>query len=126
MSNPEWIIDGNYGSTMEMRLKNCDTVFFLDYSTEVCISGIKERQGKVRSDMPWVENGNTDEEFISFIKGYNFESRPKVLELLKKYSSKNIIVFNSREESEKYLAVLKSTNNTEYSQGPFSTFYIEQ
>ena len=24
----EWIIDGNYGRTLEMRFKECDTVFF--------------------------------------------------------------------------------------------------
>lgn len=24
----QWIIDGNYGSTIEMRLQACDTVFF--------------------------------------------------------------------------------------------------
>ena len=27
----EWILDGNYGSTLELRLKECDTVIFLDY-----------------------------------------------------------------------------------------------
>jgi len=29
-----WIIDGNYGRTLEMRLKKCDTVLFLDYPTK--------------------------------------------------------------------------------------------
>ncbi len=58
MSTSKWIIDGNYGSTMEMRIKDCDTVFFLDYSTEVCIEGIELRKGQARSDMPWVENDN--------------------------------------------------------------------
>lgn len=42
----KWIIDGNYGSTMEIRLQACDTVIFLDYTLEVCLEGIKERRGK--------------------------------------------------------------------------------
>ena len=107
MKSPKWIIDGNYASTMETRLKECDTVFFLDYPTEVCIAGIEERKGQPRSDMPWTENGNTDEEFISFVNSYNSESRPLVINLLKKYSSKKVIVFHSREESEEYLSGLK-------------------
>ena len=48
----EWIIDGNYLSTMEWRIGACDTVIFLDYSTEVCLGGIRERRGKPRQDMP--------------------------------------------------------------------------
>lgn len=98
----KWIIDGNYGSTMELRLAACDTVFFLDYPLEVCLGGIKERRGKPRSDMPWIET-ETDEEFIEFIKNYNSESKPKVLALLEKYCDKNIIIFKSREESDEYL-----------------------
>ena len=35
----EWIIDGNYGRTVEMRLKECDTVFLFDLPTEVCLQG---------------------------------------------------------------------------------------
>jgi len=107
MSNSKWIIDGNYGGSMEMRIKECDTVFFLDYATELCIQGIESRKGQPRSDMPWIENDNTDNDFISFINNYNSESRPKVLDLMKKYASKNIIVFHSREESEEYLSSLK-------------------
>lgn len=105
MSKPLWIIDGNYNSSMELRLKECDTVFFLDYPTQVCIKGIETRIGKPRSDMPWIESG-TDEEFAAFVRSFNEEIRPGVIELLQKYSSKSIVIFSSREESEKYLAEL--------------------
>lgn len=102
----EWIIDGNYGSTMETRMSACDTVFFLDLPTDVCLDGIRERRGKPRSDMPWVENED-DEEFIEFIKSYNSESRPTVMSLLEKYGDKNIVIFGSREEIDDFLNDLK-------------------
>lgn len=100
----EWIIDGNYGSTMELRLQACDTVFFLDYPLEVCLNGIKERKGKARADMPWTENTDEeDAEFIEFIKNYNSESRPTVMELLAKYQDKDIYIFRSRSEADEFL-----------------------
>ncbi len=100
----EWIIDGNYGSTIELRLQACDTVIFLDYPLEICLSGIKDRKGKVRSDMPWVETDDEeDSEFIEFIKNYNSQSRPKVMELLDKYFYKDIFVFTNRNEAEEFL-----------------------
>ena len=102
LSKDEWIIDGNYGSTMEMRITECDTVFFLDYSTDICISGIKDRMGKTRPDMPWIET-EEDPEFLEFIRNYNTESRPEVLELLNKYNEKNIIIFNNRDDADAYL-----------------------
>ena len=104
LTKDEWIIDGNYGSTMEMRLKVCDTVFFLDYPAQVCLKGIEDRKGKVRSDMPWVET-ETDAEFMDFVQKFNIESRPKILEILEKYTDKNIYVFQSRAEADAYLGV---------------------
>ena len=98
----EWIIDGNYGSTMELRMAACDTVIFLDYPPQVCLDGIKERRGKPRSDMPWTET-EEDAEFIEFIKSYNEQQKPKVLALFKKYSDKNIIILKSREQADAFL-----------------------
>ena len=102
LAQPEWIIDGNYSSTMEMRMKECDTVFFLDYPTEICLDGIKQRKGKPRSDMPWIETED-DDEFLEFIRNYNNVSRPAVLELLQKYSDKNIFIFTDRKDAEQFL-----------------------
>ena len=102
LAKDEWIIDGNYASTLEMRIKECDTVFFLDYPTDVCLAGLAERHGKPRTDIPWVEDG-FDEEFINFVKRYNVENRPTVMELLERYSYKNIIIFRSRNEADSYI-----------------------
>jgi len=103
LENSEWIIDGNYASTMELRMQKCDTVIFLDYSSDVCLSGIKERKGKERSDMPWVEDEEEDPEFIAFIKSYNSQNRPQVMELLKRYSHKDIYIFTNRNQAEEFL-----------------------
>ena len=102
LKNNEWIIDGNYGSTMELRMAACDTVIFLDYPLDICLDGIKERRGKPRSDMPWIET-EEDEEFIEFIKNYNEQQKPKVIELFEKYSDRNIIIFKSREQADAFL-----------------------
>ena len=102
LEKDEWIIDGNYSSTMELRMVACDTVIFLDYPLEICLDGIKERRGKPRSDMPWIET-EEDAEFIEFIKSYNEQQKPKVLELLEKYSDKNIVIFKSREQTDAFL-----------------------
>ena len=102
LEKDEWIIDGNYSSTMELRMVACDTVIFLDYPLDVCLDGIRERRGKPRSDMPWIET-EEDSEFIEFIKNYNEQQKPKVLELLKKYNDKNIIILESREQADAFL-----------------------
>ena len=99
---PEWIIDGNYGSTLELRMEACDTIIFLDYPLEVCLSGVEERRGKPRADMPWVET-EPDLEFIEFIIKFNEESKPKIVGLLEQYKNKNIIVFTSRADADEYL-----------------------
>ncbi len=98
----EWIIDGNYSRTLDTRLESCDTVFFLDMPLEVCLDGIKKRQGKPRADMPWVEVVQ-DKEFIQYVKDFSATQRPKILELLKKHGNKNIIVFNTRAEIDNFL-----------------------
>lgn len=106
MKNSKWIIDGNYASTMELRIKEADTIIFLDYPLDVCLDGIMERKGKARSDMPWIEPNEYDEEFIAFIKNFNTQSRPQIIELLNKYSYKEIHIFESRDEADDYLTTL--------------------
>lgn len=96
-----WIIDGNYNRTMEMRMEACDTIFFLDYPVEVCLEGAHARKGTMRPDLPWTEGEDeaVEEEFLQFIRSFQEDGRPQILERLEKYKDKQIFVFNSREEA---------------------------
>ena len=106
IAREEWIMDGNYGSTVEWRIAACDILFFLDYPAEVCLAGVRARRGQKRSDMPWVEEGD-DEEFLDFIRAFESESKPRILELLEKYPDKAVVRFTSRDEAEEYLEKLE-------------------
>lgn len=100
---PEWIIDGNYGRTIEMRLQQCDTVFLFDLPTDICLQGATARLGKGRYDLPWIEN-ELDPEFEGFIKDFSEKSLPKIYDLLEKYKEKiQVIIFKSRDEADCYI-----------------------
>ncbi len=101
-----WIVDGNYSATMELRFSKCDTVFFFDLPTEICLEGIKCRIGVARPDLPWIESG-VDYEFENFVRRYNSDSRPSVERLIEKFTSINVIRFNSREQADAFLEGIK-------------------
>ena len=105
----QWIIDGNYGSTIEMRMIQCDTVILFDLPTEVCLQGVTERIGKERYDLPWLET-ELDPEFRQFIEDFPKDTLPYIYELIEKYKDeKRIIIFKSREESDEYLKTLRKS-----------------
>ena len=102
-SLPEWIIDGNYSRTIEMRLKECDTVFLFDLPVELCIQGATERIGKGRYDFPWLET-ELDPEFENFIKEFPKTTLPQIYDLIEKYrNEKQFVIFKSREDADEYL-----------------------
>ena len=102
LATDAWIIDGNYASTMELRMQFCDTVILLDFPTEVCLRGIRERLGKPRPDMPWVET-EEDSEFMDYVSSFQTTNRPAIYELLSRYPSIKQIVLRSRKEADDFL-----------------------
>mgnify|MGYP001046938785 FL=1 len=99
----KWIIDGNYGRTLEMRIQACETIFLLDFPVEECLAGAESRIGKQRVDMPWIET-EFDEEFRQWIIDFPKNELPIVYELLDRYKSeKSIYVFRSRADIDDYL-----------------------
>lgn len=103
----QWIIDGNYKRTIEIRLKECDTVFLFDLPTEVCLQGATDRIGKGRYDLPWIET-ELDPEFKQFIEEFSEKTLPYIYKLIDKYKSeKQVIIFKSREDADDYIKLLE-------------------
>lgn len=104
LRQPTWIIDGNYGSTLEQRLQRAETVFFLDYDIQICFNSVLERRGKERPDMPWIEQEGEepDWEFLDLIRSFSQKGRKQILELMERYPEKDWIVFQNRAEGEGY------------------------
>lgn len=106
-----WIIDGNYQRTLEIRLKECDTVFLMDISLEECLSGAKSRIGKKREDMPWIES-EFDQEFKQEIIDFPKEQLSQIYKLLKEYQGKReIVIFKSRKQADDYLNEFESAHS---------------
>ena len=104
---PKWIIDGNYKRTIEMRMKQCDTVFLFDLPVEMCLQGVTDRVGKERYDLPWLET-QVDPEFRQFIEDFPKDTLPYIYELIEKYKDdKRVIIFKSREEADGFIEKLR-------------------
>lgn len=103
-----WIIDGNFARTLPKRLEYCDTVFFLDFPTDVCLEGVNHRIGTKREDMPWIEQ-EFDEEFRQYIIDFPAERRPQMIAALDDAAAHRdvrIHTFTSREELAQALACI--------------------
>lgn len=106
LKKDRWIIDGNYQRTLKPRLRECDTVFLLDFPLETCLAGAASRIGKSREDLPWIER-EFDGEFKQWIIDFPKTQLPQIYRLLEEYrSGREIIIFKSRKEAGDYLRAL--------------------
>lgn len=91
----EWIMDGNFSGTLEMRIEACDAVIFLDLPRTVCIWRILKRvafyKKGSRPDMAEGCDERFDWEFIKWVWDYPNRTKPKVEALLKKYQNEKAI-----------------------------------
>ena len=88
----------------------CDTVFLMDYPTDVCLAGAAARVGQVREEMPWTEE-TLDPEFAQYIRDFAARQLPRVYELLAQYGEgRNIVIFHSREEADAWLRLYEARN----------------
>lgn len=114
LANKEsWIMDGNYGSTIDVRIARADTVFYLDHSTIQCLWRISKRiykyNGTERPDMPEGCKERFDLEFYHYVATFNLMRRKPLLDKLKRVEGeKSIHIFNNDQASETYLNELRS------------------
>ncbi|MEO8073409.1 MAG: DNA topology modulation protein [Acidobacteriota bacterium] len=103
----EWIMDGNFGGTIDLRLAACDTVITLDLPRTVCVYRVLKRRLKYRStNRPDMSEGcheKIDFEFLQWIWNYSKNNKPQITEKLKRFGNeKTIIRLKSKREVENF------------------------
>ncbi len=108
LASDAYIIDGNYGRTLERRIAAADTVFLFDLPTDVCLDGIRSRAGALREDMPWVEDPDCpDAEFLSWVTTFAETQLPRIYALLAQYQAQlSLTVFHSHDAADAYIDAL--------------------
>ncbi len=81
LAQERWIIDGNYGSVLPMRLERADTVVWLDYPTWLCLGRALKRwwqyRGVARPDMTEGCPERLNLEFLHYIAAFRSSWRAR-------------------------------------------------
>lgn len=115
LKKESWIMDGNFGGTMDLRLAACDTAILLDLPRSVCLYRVLKRRLKYRNtNRPDMSEGcheQIDYEFLKWIWDYPKTKKLRVEEKLKRFENeKAIIRLKSQREVEEFF-VNYSQNN---------------
>ena len=110
VDNINWIIDGNYGGSLDIRLSKADTVIFLDYNKYICLYRIIKRWiqyfGKTRIDMAEGCNEKIDLPFIKFVWNFPKKPRKKIIDKLNEYNELNKIILKNPKETKIFLKMI--------------------
>ncbi len=109
VQKPSWIMDGNYSETMDIRIKNADTIIYLDYPILKCFWRVIKRvfkyNGIQRSDMANGCKEEFDLEFLYFVLMFNIRFRKEILTKLNLVKDrKEVRVFKTDKQADKFLA----------------------
>jgi len=78
-----WVMDGNYGGTLDLRLDACDSVVFLDWPPIVCLRRVVRRRmrhrGESRPDMTPGCPERLTIGFLAWIALYRLRRRKAIL-----------------------------------------------
>lgn len=88
VSQPRWVIDGNYNSTLQVRLEACDTVVLMDVSTAAALYGIFSRQ--LRHGAGHKGNGVHNRihwGVIKYVATYRRKMRPRVMAKIEEFGA---------------------------------------
>jgi adenylate kinase family enzyme len=101
IAEPEWVMDGNFSSTMRRRAEASDAIVFLDLPRWLCLLRVLRRAalgyGRSRADVAPGCPERFDWTFLKWVWNYPKRSRPKTLDLLKTYPKSKLILRSNAE-----------------------------
>jgi adenylate kinase family enzyme len=111
LKRESWIMDGNFGGTMERRLAASDTAIFLDFPRTICLYRVFRRwlayRNTNRPDMTEGCNEKIDWDMVHWVWTFPERARPQIEDRLQKVAGeKTIIRLRSPKEVNNFLSEL--------------------
>ena len=112
LAGPDWVVDGNYGATLDERLALADVVVLLDYSRLTCLRGAIGRwlrhRGETRPDMAPGCPEHLELGFLRYIWSYPGRHRTSLLRKVHAFGKDDALVrLRNRREAREWLATLR-------------------
>ena len=108
LEKEQWIMDGNYRRTLEMRMSYADTIIFLDHGRSVCLWRAITKHLRHKNIQKEVAPGcphKVDWEFVKWIWQYPKNSRLRECALLDQYKkTKSIHILRTQKDITAFLA----------------------
>lgn len=109
VNRDRWIIDGNYQSTLDIRLEAADTIIFLDMPRTLCLYRVLKRRlmyhNRSRPDMQEDCKEKIDLQFLKWIWEFPRKKRPEMQQKLANLKmDKQIVTLKSPQEVKRFLA----------------------
>ena len=109
LAGETWIMDGNYNSTLERRLRAADTAVLLDLPRRVCMWRVLRRIvfsfGRTRPDMATDCPERIDMKFLLYVWGFRRRQWPVDLDRLRHFSGR-VYILRSAQEIDEFLCGL--------------------
>ena len=106
LTGDRWIVDGNYGSTLDVRLSRVDTVIILARRPSVCVAQALRRQLSNRGRAVQAPGcpERIDPKFLRWIWRYPRDSRPRLDAAIHDHGQHaRVIELASRKDIDKFL-----------------------
>ncbi|MEL6635500.1 MAG: DNA topology modulation protein [Bacteroidota bacterium] len=108
IARPSWVMDGNYGGTMDLRIVRADTIVFLDRPRYLAIYRVLKRwwyhRGQHRPDMAPGCRERLNWEFLHYVFHYRYTRRPGILQKLARVADrKRVIVLTTEREVQQFM-----------------------
>ena len=109
VAKPAWILEGNFDSSLDLRLPRADTVVWFDMPRHLCLRRVAKRvlttYGQVRPDMAPGCPEKLDLSFLKWIWDFNRTARPQIQAMLELHGTHlQPIVFRRDRDVRDFLA----------------------
>ena len=113
VADPDWVMDGHFPDTFDLRFARADCLIWLDYARATCLMRVLLRlwrtAGRDRADLPAGCPESFDAKLLAYVWRFPRQQRPRVVDAIERFGSAlRVLRFRRDGEAEAFLASIET------------------